>query len=323
MAYQRKARGKPHVPGGYVDVPRHLYDAIMAAPFTLSQLKVVLVIVRLTWGYYPAENHGGAMVSQATIAGYSGLSPCTVRNAVPLLIKEGVVEVVRHGSGREPDVLCVCPDPSKWGRFEPVEVPQQVPLDELSTESAEDACTPTSASRGPLPEQVGDPYLSKYPTPTSVSRSTGSHELPFLELPSLEPPLPPMGGLADADDFEEWWSAYGRVGDKAPARDLYGFWRAKGAGRSDLLSAAIAYRNHCERTDCKMKHARTFLAKPGKDKSPVWPEWADGESHGSMDAHSDARLIGVVTTAAEAFGLVPSSPGALGLPPGRKDLIHD
>jgi len=266
------------------------------------------------------------MVSQATIAGYSGLSPCTVRNAVPLLIKEGVVEVVRHGSGREPDVLCVCPDPSKWGRFEPVEVPQQVPLDELSTESAEDACTPTSASRGPLPEQVGDPYLSKYPTLTSASRSTGSHELPSYELPSLElpsSPLTPQGGLAGSDDFEEWWETYGRVGDKAPARDLYGFWRRTGAGRSDLLSAAIAYRSHCERTDCKMKHARTFLAKPGKGKSPVWPEWADGESHGSMDVRSGARLMDVCATAASAFGLAPSSQGALGLPPGREDLIHD
>ena len=187
MAYQRKARGKPRVPGGYVDVPRHLYDAIMAAPFTLAQLKVALVIVRLTWGYYPMENHAGTTISRATIARYSGLSSCTVRNAMPSLVRAGVVEVVRRGAGRRSDVLRLCPEPAKWGRFEPVEVPQQVPRDELSTESAYHVSRGTSASTAPVPQQV--PLQARM-------------NFPFLNFPIEHEDLPPQTpprGLADAD----------------------------------------------------------------------------------------------------------------------------
>ena len=85
-------------------------------------------------------------------------------------------------------------------------------------------------------------------------------------------------------DFEHWWAAYGRIGSKAEARDLYRWWRNRGkASRDDLLTAAVAYRRHCELDGSKMQHGRTFLAKPTKDKSARWPEWAKGEDHGTMD----------------------------------------
>lgn len=94
-------------------------------------------------------------------------------------------------------------------------------------------------------------------------------------------------------DFEEWWGEYGRIGDKARAFDLYRWWRTTGkASADDLLAAAHAYRAHCTSTDCMMKHAVTFLAKPAKGKSPVWPEWASGEDHGAMDVGAGSHLNG-------------------------------
>lgn len=106
-----------------------------------------------------------------------------------------------------------------------------------------------------------------------------------------------------ADDFIEWWTAYGKVGSKADAERLYRFWRSKGAERADLLAAAQVYRVHCERTDCKMQHARTFLAKPQKGSRARWYEWADGEEHGGMDVGASRNLSDVLTAGAEAFGL--------------------
>jgi len=181
---ERKSRAKPRVPGGYVDVPRHLYDAIVAAPFTLAQLKVVLVIVRFTWGYYPAENHAGATISQATIAKYSGLSRWSVKKAMPSLVDNGVVEVVRQGAGRSPDVLNVCTRPSQWGKFEPVAEYAEVPLDELSTGEGAEAHPETVA------EYVHTPYRCTSVLRTGVPpySATASHELPSLELPSPELP---------------------------------------------------------------------------------------------------------------------------------------
>lgn len=109
---------------------------------------------------------------------------------------------------------------------------------------------------------------------------------------------------SDGADFDEWWSEYGRIGDRSRACDLYLWWRrTKHATRDDLLTAALSYRDHCSATDCKMKHAATFLAKPTKTRSAVWPEWASGEAHGTMDAGADAHLSDVLVAGAKAFGL--------------------
>jgi len=110
---------------------------------------------------------------------------------------------------------------------------------------------------------------------------------------------------ASAGDFEVWWSTYGKVGSKADAFDLWRWWVTKGgATKEELLTAAINYTRHCVATSCKMLHGRTFLAKPAPDKSPRWPEWANGEEHGSMDPVATSDLHDVLTAGALAFGLM-------------------
>jgi len=113
-----------------------------------------------------------------------------------------------------------------------------------------------------------------------------------------------------AGEFEDWWSEYGRIGDKARAFDLYRWWRTTGQTQADeLLTAAVCYREHCAATACLMKHGTTFLAKPAKGKSPVWPEWAAGEEHGAMDVGAASHLNDVLTAGALAFGLTGGNHG--------------
>lgn len=101
-----------------------------------------------------------------------------------------------------------------------------------------------------------------------------------------------------ANDFEFWWVEYGKVGSKADAFKLYSWWRERGVARDELFLAAHAYRSHCEATDCKMKHARTFLAKdPNR-----WKEWAEGEEHGGMDVRGTRRLTDVLEAGSEWLG---------------------
>jgi len=127
--------------------------------------------------------------------------------------------------------------------------------------------------------------------------------------------------LPDSDttnDFAEWWSAYGKVGSKADALTLYRYWRQHGATADDLLMAAVAYRQHCEATACKLQHARTFLAR----KPCRWREWADGEEHGSMDVVGDARLQDVIAAGMEWMegsdgGLAPGA--VVAIEAGRGD----
>lgn len=131
---------------------------------------------------------------------------------------------------------------------------------------------------------------------------------PALPCPALPGPALSLRALADAsapagaDDFAEWWQVYGKIGSKADAERLYRFWRTKGAEHGDLLTAAREYRAHCERTNCKMQHARTFLAKPPKGERARWYEWAEGEEHGSMDVADDDDLAAVLRAGAQTYG---------------------
>lgn len=129
----------------------------------------------------------------------------------------------------------------------------------------------------PPPDYVVPRIADALPAPTTPD--PGRLELTAPSLPELAAPRIDLKA-----DFVEWWEAYGKVGSMAECLDLYKWWRTTGrAGREELLAAAKGYRRHCEETDCKMQHGRTFLAKATKTKSARWPEWAAGIDHGSMD----------------------------------------
>ncbi len=121
---------RPTLPGGYFDMPRCLLDAILAAPgLSGAQLKVVLAVMRLTWGYFPEKNRAGAKIRREYLAEITGLSKRTVDKVTPLLVSEGIVEEVEPHTGRRPAVLRLNPEPSQWGRFTPVEYAERRTLD--------------------------------------------------------------------------------------------------------------------------------------------------------------------------------------------------
>lgn len=156
--------------------------------------------------------------------------------------------------------------------------------------------------REPLPEPFGKQTRNSLALALALNSSSSSKD-PLVNRPAA--PAAPPAEIVDeiAEEFEAWWAEYGRVGDKARARDLYSWWRRQGSSAEELLAAAGNYRRHCSATDCKIKHAATFLAKPARDKSPVWPEWATGEAHGGMEPRRDSILSDVLEAGAEAFGL--------------------
>ena len=164
--------------------------------------------------------------------------------------------------------------------------------------SPNQVCTgPFMSPKQPRTDEIG--YQNAPPAQPSPAQSC-----PVLSLQALVDADAPTGARTDTD-FDEWWCEYGKVGSKADALKLYQHWRAHGASRDDLLAAAVAYREHCTATDCKLAHARTFLAK----KPNRWREWADGEAHGSMDAAGTSRLSDVLAAGAEAFGLTGGNNG--------------
>jgi hypothetical protein len=75
-------------------------------------------------------------------------------------------------------------------------------------------------------------------------------------------------------DFVAWWETYGKVGSRADAAVLYGYWRQHGAQTEDLVAAATNYRTDCLSRSSYQAHGRTFLAKtPNR-----WQEWVKPEA---------------------------------------------
>lgn len=160
------------------------------------------------------------------------------------------------------------------------------------------------------------------PTATTTTTPTTTKEL-IGDCPSeIAPPQNPTNDVKRVvyeDAFETWWTALGRTGSKADAHALWREWLKRGASVDDLQVAVERYVAHCASTDRPLMDGRTFLATTDKHRHEVnrWQEWADGEAHGSSDVHGDRRLMDVMTTAAEAFGLNGGNDNGNG---GRKAL---
>lgn len=178
---------RPKVSGGYIDVPRYLFDAFLAAPgLSGILLRVVLAIVRLTWGYYPEKHAGGARISHQTIAKRAGVGLQTVHKAMRRLKREGVVEEVAPPVGRRAAVIRVNPDTAKWGRFVPVECPASDTHPAVECPARDTLREPVDNSavecpmRTPLSDPTGTPGVSLQ------GHSTASPILPSLKLPSFK-----------------------------------------------------------------------------------------------------------------------------------------
>lgn len=101
----------------YVEFTKDLYDALLAAPLTLAQLKVAMVVVRYTLGH--KAHHDGAGISIRWIARRASLNQLTVRRALEVLMTAGVVRCVKPSTGRSPAVLVMEYDSRRWSWLAP------------------------------------------------------------------------------------------------------------------------------------------------------------------------------------------------------------
>ncbi len=257
-------------------MPENVVKAMCEAGAAGAQWRVAMVL------YLHADKDGRCNPSVSTIEDLTKLPRRTVTRALIALGAAGIFGCDK-APGRANAYRLTTRD---------AEVPAtrdaEVPTTRDAEVPSEDSGlgTPVTATRDTGVLQLGTPASLKQKTfeQKTFEHSAGSPQL--------------------ADEFENWWGEYGRIGDKARAFDCYRWWRTKGrAPADDLLTAAVRYREHCAATACLMKHGATFLAKPAKGRSPVWPEWATGEGHGAMDVGAASRLNDVLVAGAQAFGL--------------------
>ena len=175
---------RPRLPKGYYDQPRHLMDAVIAAPgLSAPQIRVVLAVMRLTWGHYPERNRAGALIARDTIAEKVGLHRRTIDNVMPELIREGVIVVVTPSEGSRPAVIRLNTNPAKWGRFTPVACTDFGVLeDEYARTSGYNGVAPRSScshhARTSVPRVHEDEGTTASPSPSSSNPSPSSPSTP-------------------------------------------------------------------------------------------------------------------------------------------------
>jgi phage replication O-like protein O len=77
----------PQLEKGHTRIANELLEAIVAYPFTMAQLKVILVVIRKTYGWRKKK----AQISYGMISYLSGLNKRYVKKVVEQLIKDKVL----------------------------------------------------------------------------------------------------------------------------------------------------------------------------------------------------------------------------------------
>lgn len=91
----REKRG-PQVEDGYTRIANELLEQVMAAPFTLRELRVVMAVIRLTYGW----NRKQARVTGGLLEKLTGIHATTCAKVLSSLIEKDVI--VRKGGSRSP-----------------------------------------------------------------------------------------------------------------------------------------------------------------------------------------------------------------------------
>jgi len=89
-------QGNPQLEDGFTRIANELYEAILAAPLTAAELKVMLAIMRLTYGY----NRKSDAISYSQIASMTGLQRRTVIRCMQRLKEANVLVHQSRGPGR-------------------------------------------------------------------------------------------------------------------------------------------------------------------------------------------------------------------------------
>jgi phage replication O-like protein O len=84
------------VEDGYTRIANELLEQVMAAPLTLREIRVVMAVVRLTYGW----NRKQARVTGGLLAKLTGIHASHVAKVLAGLIEKNVV--IRHGGSRSP-----------------------------------------------------------------------------------------------------------------------------------------------------------------------------------------------------------------------------
>lgn len=220
---------------GHSPIAHPILEGFAVAPFTSSQLRILLALVRQTYGWSRKE----ASVSYADFERLTGLPRKTVQRTVSSLTEAGVLVVVQPATGSTPTVYRLQKDPREWGSY--------------AVESTSLVVTQGDPTQGD-PTQ-GDPSGDYASVDTGVHKTTRQPQAGAAVTPPLKQKARSKRdkSLLQArrnqytPHFEEAWAAYPKREGSNPKPAAFKAWCAtvkRGEDPKVLIAAAGHYADH-------------------------------------------------------------------------------
>lgn len=100
----------PQKENGYTSIANELLEQIYRRRFSASQLKILLLVIRFTYGY----NRKSASLSNTFIASGTGIHEITVSKEVGALLRDNVLELYKKPSFHNSRVIGINKDYEGW-----------------------------------------------------------------------------------------------------------------------------------------------------------------------------------------------------------------
>ncbi len=229
----------PQVEDGYTRIANELLEQVMAAPFTLREMRVVMAIIRLTYGW----NRKQARATGGLLAKLTGIHASTCAKVMASLIEKKVL--LRHGGSRSPVSL------NKHAETWELQAGKYTPPTPQSKQPQSGQSDLSQSGQSDLPSK------DRKDNPSSLRSEGGASEIdqPELELtpsPPAEPkPEPKAAAKTKArrspeytEAFERAWSAYPKRAGSNPKKPAFECWNARiaeGVDPADMLAAVERY----------------------------------------------------------------------------------
>ncbi|WP_252108815.1 MULTISPECIES: replication protein [unclassified Halomonas] len=243
------------VEDGYTRTANAIVDALMKAPLTSREARIVRAVERATYGW----NKPSVWLAASVLSEMTGMPEGKCSETLNALIRKRVL--VRLGSSRSP--VKINKQIDEWDfTDQKARVTPKRKADPVCSESPQDGVTE--------PPQVGVTNKDRKDTNPSSLRSegepsaSGGLDLTPTELPGAKPAA--SSATTYPDDFEAAWSAYPRRAGGNPKKSAFKAWAARrkqGVSAEALQAGAERYALFIrakgdERTEFVMQGQRFF-----------------------------------------------------------------
>lgn len=218
---------RPQKENGYTPIANELIQAIYSAPLNCTQLKIVLMVMRYTYGFSRKEHS----FSLNFIAKGTGVSRRYISSELNLLISKNIITVVKSHTDTEARILKLNKDYDSW------------------------------KDSGSIVQQVNDTSTDEEEQDTTgeeLFNTTGEQSF-YQDKQNLKQNI---NQCEYSKEYETFWEAYPRKKEKKAAFTKFKATKNKGIDAGKLILAASNYRKECE-LNCTaenyIKLPRTFL----------------------------------------------------------------